>query len=194
MLKPPPTLTTQRLRLRQWQADDHAPFAALNANTQVMTYFPKRLASHESSHLAERLQQALITQGWGVWALALAESNRFIGIVGLQQLSNDLPFAPGVEILWRLHHDYWRQGFAVEAASAVLTFAFQQLQLSQVVAFTAALNRPSLALMQRLGMSNTNADFLHPKLAPSHPLAMHRLYQIRREQWLVPTTDMNIFS
>ncbi|MGP5133517.1 GNAT family N-acetyltransferase, partial [Psychrobacter cibarius] len=88
-----------------------------------------------------------------------------------------------VEIAWRLHKDYWGQGYATEAARAALNFAFTELSLDEVVSFTAVINKRSQLVMERLGMMNTRANFYHPALDPNHRLAEHVLYNMTRQQW-----------
>lgn len=180
-------LETKRLTLRQWQPDDFAIFAQMNADPEVMQYFPKVLTKEISDIIANKCQQLIENNGWGFWAVSLKgdsdNKNDFIGMVGLNKVHEDMPFAPGVEIGWRLHKDYWRNGYALEAAQESLRFAFEVLALDEVVAFTAVINKPSQKLMQRLGMSNTNKDFYHPMLDSKHPLAKHVLYKITQKQW-----------
>ena len=48
-------LKTQRLLLRRWRPTDRAPFAALNADPQVMEHFPAPLTHAESDSMAERI-------------------------------------------------------------------------------------------------------------------------------------------
>ena len=78
---------------------------------------------------------------------------------------------------WRLAHAWWGQGLASEGARRVLQFAFDELRLPEVVAFTAIANQRSRAVMQRLGTQEAGT-FEHPALAPDHPLRMHWLYRI----------------
>jgi RimJ/RimL family protein N-acetyltransferase len=83
-----------------------------------------------------------------------------------------------VEIGWRLAKEYWGNGYASEAAAACLRFGFENLKLKQIVAFTAAANKRSMAVMERIGMTrNPDDDFDHPNLAPGHPLQRHVLYR-----------------
>lgn len=93
---------TERLRLRQWQASDRAPFAALNADPAVMAFFPSLLTRAESDAMADRCASLITQRGWGFWAVELRRSGEFIGFVGLHQPSAELPFAPCVEVGWRL--------------------------------------------------------------------------------------------
>lgn len=179
------TLETPRLYLRQWRASDFPVFAQINADPEVMRYFPKVLSTELSNVIARKCQRLIGDNGWGFWAVSLKNASKqtdtFIGMVGLNQTHADLPFAPSVEIGWRLHKDYWGQVYATEAAQAALQFAFEELKLSEVVAFTAVINRPSQKVMQRIGMMDTLENFYHPMLAADHKLAEHVLYKIKRE-------------
>lgn len=180
-------IETERLYLRQWQASDFAIFAEMNADPEVMRYFPKLLSSTVSDVIANKCQQLIEDNGWGFWAVSLKsrlkKADDFIGFVGLNKTHADLPCAPCVEIAWRLHKDYWGQGYATEAAQASLKFAFEQLKLAEVVAFTAIINKPSQRLMGRIDMHNTENNFHHPALKADHPLAEHVLYRITQQQW-----------
>lgn len=180
-------LETQRLILRQWQPDDLAVFAQMNADPEVMQYFPKLLPPKLSDTIAYKCQQLIKDKGWGFWAVSLKgeidEESNFIGMVGLNEIHADMPFAPGVEIGWRLHKDYWGQGYATEAARAALRYAFETLELDEVVAFTAVINKHSQLIMQRIGMSDTQENFYHPMLNSNHRLAEHVLYKITQQEW-----------
>lgn len=58
-------IETAHLRLRAWRADDFPAFAQLNADTQVMRYFPSPLTQTESDALAQTFQQFINQNGWG---------------------------------------------------------------------------------------------------------------------------------
>ena len=181
------TIETERLYLRQWQASDFATFADMNADPEVMQYFPKLLTPKVSDIIANKCQQLIADNGWGLWAVSLKgdeeNSGGFIGFVGLNDTHADMSFAPAVEIAWRLHSDYWGQGYATEAARASLNFAFTELGLDEVVSFTAVINKRSQLIMQRIGMTDAQDNFYHPALKATHPLAEHVLYKISRQQW-----------
>ena len=182
-----PYIETERLYLRQWQASDFAIFAAMNGDPEVMKYFPKLLSAKVSDIIASKCQQLIEDNGWGFWALSLKEgSNKndaFIGFVGLNQTHADMSFAPCVEVAWRLRKEFWGQGYATEAARASLDFAFSELALEEVVAFTAVINKRSQLLMKRIRMTDTQNNFYHPALESNHLLAEHVLYKITRQQW-----------
>lgn len=174
-----PQLTTERLLLRPWRQEDREPFAALNADPAVMEHFPSTLARGESDALAARIDGDLRRRGYGLWAVEVPGEASFIGFVGIQATDDDLPFPPTTEVGWRLARSYWGRGLASEAARAAIAFAFDELALGEIVAFTSAGNLRSRRVMERLGMRRDRAgDFLHPELSAGHPLALHVLYRI----------------
>ena len=183
-------LHTERLLLRTWRAEDLRGFAALNGDPQVMRHFPSVMSRAQSDAMARRMQAHFAEFGFGYWVLERHGQPGLIGVLGLQWVRVEAAFTPAVEIGWRLQQAHWRQGYALEAATAALACAFEQLQLPEVLAFTVPANRPSLALMQRLGMGRNPADdFEHPLLPAGHPLQPHLLYRLTRAAWLEQQND-----
>lgn len=174
---------TPRLNLRQWRDADREPFAAMNSDPEVMKYFPSLQDRSTSDANIDTWQSQLASEGWSNWAVEERESLQFVGFVGLTIPRRTLPFSPCVEIGWRLGRRHWGKGFATEAARAVLQVAFTQLALAEVVSFTALGNLRSRAVMERIGLVNTNREFDHPGVPEGHPLRPHCLYRLDREQW-----------
>ena len=176
----PEHLTTPRLILRQWTPQDLPEFAALNADPEVMRYFPSTLDRQASNALAAKAEALIAERGWGFWVAQDRATGHLAGMIGLHTPAPELPFSPCVEVGWRLARPYWGQGLATEGAKAALDFAWNVLQLDEIVAFTAVPNKPSQAVMQRLGMQPDAQTFMHPDLPSGHALAEHCLYRIRR--------------
>lgn len=172
------TLETERLKLRPWRDSDLEPFAALNADPEVMRYFPKVLDRTESDAMATRIRNLMAERGWGLWAVEVKQGAPFIGFVGLNAVPEILPFAPGTEIGWRLAEAHWGKGYATEAARSILQFAFETLELEAVVSFTAEKNTPSMAVMKRLGMRH-KTNFEHPAVDVGHILRPHVLFELK---------------
>jgi RimJ/RimL family protein N-acetyltransferase len=176
----PVALTTQRLILRQWKEEDKEAYGRLNADPGVREYFTGLLSRQESDRQADENAAHIERFGWGFWAVTLREKAGFIGFVGLKQVDPSLPFAPTVEIGWRLAQEYWGKGYATEAAQAALQFAFSKLELPEVVAYTPVQNWRSRRVMERLGMRHDpRDDFDAPSIPVGHPLRWHVLYRIR---------------
>lgn len=174
---------TERLILRPWEARDLDAFAALNAHTEVMRFFPATLTREETAAFIDRAT-ALDDRQLGFLAVEEKASGDFVGAVGMAPLKQEMPFAPGVEIGWRLARQHWGKGYASEAARAWLHHGFETLDLAEIVAFTYVGNEPSQRVMQRLGMTRDPADdFEHPAIAAGHPLRPHVLYRLRAEDF-----------
>jgi ribosomal-protein-alanine N-acetyltransferase len=172
---------TERLLLRRWRDDDRAPFAALNADPEVMRHFPARLTREESDALVDRAEQHFERHGYGLWALERRDTGAFIGFTGLAVPRFEAHFTPAVEVGWRLARSAWGAGYASEAARAALAVGFGEAGLDEIVSFTVPANTRSRAVMARIGMTHDpRDDFDHPGLPEGHPLRPHVLYRIRR--------------
>ncbi|MCA0935990.1 GNAT family N-acetyltransferase [Vibrio alginolyticus] len=178
-------LETSRLILRQWKSADFQPYAELCADPHVMRYLLSTLSRQESEDQATKVQNLIAENGWGFWAVELKSTAQFIGFVGLhhQDENSGFPNAPFIEIGWRLLSEFWRQGYAPEAAEKALEFAFEVLDVPTVYAFTTLHNVPSQRVMQKIGMVDTKQDFNHPKVENGHPLERHCLYKVTKETW-----------
>lgn len=183
MAAPAIEFSTPRLALRAWQSRHRAPFAAMNADPEVMRYFPAVLSAEQTNAGVDIWCQQFAEKGWSNWAVELLESGEFIGFIGLSVPRRKLPFSPCVEIGWRLKRAAWGQGYATEGAKACLRVGFEQLGLQEVVSFTTLANLPSVAVMRRIGMSDAQANFEHPAVPEGNPLRLHCLYKITRAQW-----------
>ena len=174
-------LRTQRLLLRQWRESDLEPFAALNADLEVMRYFPAPLTREQSDALADYERASIAERGWGFWAVEVAGVAPLVGFVGLDEVSFHTRFSPAVEVGWRLAREHWGRGYATEAARASVEFAFEELGLDEIVSLTTVANTRSRRVMERIGMTHDPADdFEHPLVPAGHPLRPHVLYRLRR--------------
>lgn len=100
--------------------------------------------------------------GFGLFAIELLGSKKFIGFAGLA-IPNFLPqVMPSVEIGWRLARSTWGNGFATEAASAALKFGFDECGIDRIVGIHQLDNEASGRIMQKIGMR-----FLRETMDPS---------------------------
>ena len=174
---------TPRLLLRTWRDADRAPFAALNADAQTMAFFATPVSRDASDASIDAWQAQFAQQGWSNWAVERRDTGAFIGFVGLTVPRRVLPFSPCVENGWRLARVHWGQGFATEAARAVLRAGFAQIGLAEIVSFTTLLNLPSRAVMERIGLIDAQQNFEHPGVPEGHAFRPHCLYRLSHEEW-----------
>jgi RimJ/RimL family protein N-acetyltransferase len=82
---------------------------------------------------------------------------------------------------WRLAVGAQGQGLATEGARAALDWGFANLDVNEILAWTADSNVASQAVMRRIGMTpDPSRDFDHPRLAEDHPLRRHVVFAARR--------------
>lgn len=162
--------------MRRWRDSDRAPFAAMNADPEVMRYFPAPLDRAESDRSIDRFEQRFDEQGFGLWALEVIATGEFIGFTGLNPMPEGVPGFGDQEVGWRLARHAWHQGFATEAALAALDVGLRNVGFPVIWSLTAVLNTPSQAVMQRLGMVR-HATVDHPNVEAGHALRSHVVYR-----------------
>jgi RimJ/RimL family protein N-acetyltransferase len=169
------------LVLRRFDDRDFGPFATLNADPRVREFFPSVLDRAESDESARWYVDHWARHGFGRWAIEVPGVTSFAGIVGLCHTPFTAPFTPAVEIGWRLCHEHWGRGYAVEGARAACEFGFDVVGLPEIVAFTVPHNVRSRRVMERVGMTHSaTEDFEHPLVPPGHALRRHVLYRLSR--------------
>ncbi|MGL4394318.1 MAG: GNAT family N-acetyltransferase [Brevinema sp.] len=166
-----------RLGFRFWELEDADFYASMLADPDVMRFFEKTLSRDEARGEMFYKDGQLRDNGFGFWAVEHKESGNLIGQIGLQNIPLDIYCVPAIEIGWRLHKDFWHQGFATEGAERLLNFAKEQEISDSIVAYTAKINLPSQRVMERLGMT-FESEFKHPDFETKHRLSNHVLYRI----------------
>ncbi|WP_087024035.1 GNAT family N-acetyltransferase [Thaumasiovibrio subtropicus] len=144
-----PVIETERLRLRGWQQSDATSLAALNADADFVRYIGagKPLSPEESWRVMAMLAGHWVLRGFGLWAVELKANGAFIGRVGLLEPEG----WPQTEIGWGIDPAYWGKGYASEAASAAMAWAFNELGVKALISIIHPDNHASKRLAERLG-------------------------------------------
>jgi [ribosomal protein S5]-alanine N-acetyltransferase len=146
-----PTLSTPRLTLRPFEAEDAEPLHRILLQENILQYFPpstpptlekaQRIIDHQLTHWADH--------GLGWWAVQLREGDDLIGWNGLQYL----PETGEVEIGYLLSKDAWGRGYATEGARAGLQFGFETLGLTTIIGLVHRDNVASQRVLLKCGMT-----------------------------------------
>ena len=136
----PDALRTSRLLLRDWRDDDLPAFAALNADSRVMEFFPGLLDRTASDALAARIRSGLAERGFGFWAVEVCGVAPFAGFVGLSVPSFEAHFTPCVEIGWRLARALGMR-LRHRGRPRRSRLRLQHLDLDEIVSFTVPANQ-----------------------------------------------------
>lgn len=174
-------IETDRLILRSWKKEDAAVYFEINRDEKVIEFLPSSLTIEQVNDFISAMNLQQEKRGYSLWAVELKDGGEFIGFIGLNYLDWKIPFAPAIEIGWRLASKYWGKGYAPEGAKAALDFAFNKIGVDEIVAITVPANQRSQRVMEKIGMKrDVNGDFRHPKLAADHVLSQHVLYRIKK--------------
>jgi len=149
-----PAITTPRLLLRRWRDEDVEPFAAMCSDPEVMRYIGSgdTRTREQAAASIKAFEGMWDEKGYGLFAVELQSSGRLIGFTGLSEPMFLPEIMPAVEIGWRFARQSWGNGFATEAARAVLDFGLVELGIPEIVSIHQTDNHASGRIMQKLGM------------------------------------------
>ena len=145
-------ITSGRLLLRDMTIDDLAALQALEAEPELHHYRGGGQPGEEETRaLFQRIQHWLTLDPRPVYALAIAlrADGSLIGVVSLTITNRELGQA---ELGYRLSARFWGQGYAAEAAQALVDFGFASLGLHRISAMCHPDNAGSQRVMQKVGM------------------------------------------
>ena len=139
-------LETERLRLRPVKMEDaEAMYEYASKEDNTYFVFPKHVTVDDTRH---SIANYFMANPLGKFGIELKESNKFIGTIDIRVDMKKFK----AEIGYVLNHNYSKKGYATEAATKLVEFAFETLELEKVVATCDSRNTASESLMKRLGM------------------------------------------
>ncbi len=152
MLKEIPQITTERLLLRPLDLAD-APDIQRLAGDRDVAFSTENIPHPYEDGMAERWVESSkrkFQRGELVnFAIILKSDGAFVGAIGLRiDIENN-----EAEVGYWLGKPYWGQGYATEAASPVIEYAFWKLGLDRVRAFHFTRNPASGRVLEKVGMS-----------------------------------------
>lgn len=185
--KMPSIIETERLILRTWKTEDAVAYYRINQDLKVIEFLRGALTMEEVNEFIQAVNSHNDKYGYTLWATQLKDTGELIGFIGLYFTSTDwegVPFAPSVDIGWRLGSQYWGKGYATEGAKACLDFGFNTIGLSEIVSFTVPANVRSIRVMEKIGLErDLNGNFAHPKLSDDHPLSQQILFRLAKKKY-----------
>ena len=144
-------LETQRLILRQIEADDLPDLHRMFSDSITMSFWPSPFSLEATRNWINRSRESYHTYGFGRYAVILKEADLLIGDCGIMrseidgQLENDLGYI--------LFHAFWKHGYATEAAEACTRYGFDTLHLSRICANMPVDHIASRRVAENIGMT-----------------------------------------
>jgi RimJ/RimL family protein N-acetyltransferase len=147
-----PALETEHLRLRPWRESDLDAFAAMMAEPEVARFLTADQAPQDRA-TAWRGMALMVghwaLRGYGMFVVEEKSSGAFVGRVGAWQPECWV----GFELGWGLSPAFWGRGYALEAARAAGSWAFEKFELPELVSVVRFDNTRSQNLARKLGMA-----------------------------------------
>jgi ribosomal-protein-alanine N-acetyltransferase len=145
-------METERLTLRHLEPSDLDPLYRLYRDPEIRRYFPDgTLTRDETKREIEWFRNGHPTHpDLGLWATVERRTAALIGRCGL--LPWNIDGEPEVELAFLISKSRWRQGFATEAALAIVDHARSQLGLGRLICLITPGNEGSVKVAGRVGM------------------------------------------
>ena len=112
--------SSERLGFRNWDNKDIAPTSVINADKQVMTFFPSLKSKSETAIFIQKMQRQFAEKGYCYYAVDCLSTGVFIGFIGISDATFISDITPCADIGWRLDKNYWNHGFATEGTLACM--------------------------------------------------------------------------
>jgi len=153
---PFPTITTQRLVLRQIQDDDVHELFALRTDDRVNRFLDRPVPEslNDVREFIVKVNQITHDNEGFYWVITRKNENKLLGSIGLRNFE---PEQYQAEIGYELHPDHQGQGFMHEAITHVLAYGFGRLGLQAIIADTAPGNLQSIQILERHGFVKINS-------------------------------------
>ncbi len=182
-------LITPRLRLREYAEDDFEGVHAYSRDpetVQFMTWGPNSPEDTRTFIRTAIEQQTSEPRLNYHFVVTLVNDGRIIGGCGIH-LRN--PEQRSAEIGYCFHKSYWGQGFASEAAAALLRFGFERLNLHRILATCDPRNLGSARVMEKNGMRR-EAHFIE-NLWQKGAWRDSWLYAILEREWRQQSSNLS---
>lgn len=143
-------LETNRLILREYVPEDFDALFEILSDAETMAHYPRPYDANGTRRWIAWNEENYRTCGFGLWAVILKETGTFLGDCGITMQNIDGNLLP--ELGYHIHKAHWRNGYAKEAARAVLDWVFTHTQFDAIYSYTASTNAASIATAASVGM------------------------------------------
>lgn len=137
---------------------------AISLDPKVMEFFPTTRTPEQTKGFVKKMQEMFDDKGYCYFAVDVLEPGKFIGFIGLCYQTYNVPFAPFVDVGYRLAVEAWGKGLATEGAARCLNYGFNELGIHTIKAIAVEQNTKSTHVMEKIGMKKA-LHFTHPELS-----------------------------
>ncbi len=157
-------LKTKRLLLRELEFSDLQKIHQLHSLPESDVFntlgIPETLQVTEELLKEWLIKEQQQPRNSYIFVIDLLETGKFIGLIALNIGKEKYKSA---EVWYKLHKDFWGNGYTTEALTALLDFGFNQLHLHRIEAGCAVENIRSIKVLEKVGMQR---EGMHRKILP----------------------------
>ena len=163
--------------------EDVEPIFAMRSDADVMRFIrAPTIKRGEAENWINLVSSRWADEKIGFCSLIEKQSGKFLGWCGLWRL----PETDEIEVGYAIAKEFWRKGYAAEAAEAFLKYGFEKLKLNKIVAVALPENKASQRVMEKLGM---NYDYIGEFYERN---LVH--FSITKNDWLKRQNDKNLLT
>ncbi len=156
-----PVIKTSRLVLRELSAQDALQIHALRSDPKIAAMtgrIPSTGIEDAMAHIYKIIK--LVENNASIyWAISLSDHPSLIGTICLWNFDTENAVA---EIGYELLPEFQRKGFMREAISAVIKYAFEEIEVKTITAFPSANNDSSVKVLKMAGFKRGAKDYQNP--------------------------------
>ncbi|WP_165816090.1 GNAT family N-acetyltransferase [Kumtagia ephedrae] len=164
-----PTLHTERLVLRRPNEADIPALVALADNRHVAEMLARMPHPYGGAEARAFLAMAGASRAGAVYALTLAGGGTFIGCAGLNATDR------GLELGYWIGEPHWKQGYATEAAHALVDLGFHATGVNVLHASCRVINPASRRVIHKCGFQYAGQGMMNSLVAGQVPIERYRL-------------------
>ncbi len=143
-------METERLFLRELEPNDSTGLSGILCDRESMKYYPNAFSEEQVENWIDWNIKNYGIYNHGLWAVILKEGNTFIGDCGVTIQEIDGEKLP--ELGYHINKKYCNKGYATEAASACIVYAFETLGYDELFAYMKRDNVQSIRVAEKIGM------------------------------------------
>ena len=144
-----PVLETERLILRGWHDEDFNAYAEIFCDPETTRFISKLPTRQDAWRNLAMVIGHWSLRGYGPWAVERRSDGALIGRIGYWKPAD----WPALELIWAIGKNYWRNGYASEAARAALDHGFERQHFPLITSHIDPENIPSQGVAKRLGQA-----------------------------------------
>lgn len=138
-------VTTERLIIRRFNEEDWPAVLEYTSNQIVMKYIPEGI--HDAAAVKQFVEKNIGEEARN-FPVVLKDDGALIGHIVFHRYFGEHTY----EIGWVFNPQFYRRGYASEAALAILNYGFKELNLHRIIATCQPENEPSQRVMEKIGM------------------------------------------